>query len=326
MHQTMKQSLIEGVTSLWKSPAKTRQPWWKSLVSSPAQRIADSQSKLDSSSSALFTLPDPVQNDQHGSVAKKRKTKKMGGDKVRPDLPVRRSCANIPKASLKRVITLAKSKQALHKAVKDIEEDYFPNSSKASKQAKRNAIEAILRSAFTKALPLDVNKLKALSGALREAGHKSSHLYLAEAKIAHIEAGWQWTHLLDRHFKLCTKAVNRGKGPAKKAIEVPEADWPAHSLLPGPQGPETTVNLAPHLFACGVHWMMREIEIAGLRTKDAIFDRLNSRLVTLTWNKSKMDQEGATIKRTLQCTCGGACDLKCPCYAMLETLMLYKHV
>lgn len=47
------------------------------------------------------------------------------------------------------------------------------------------------------------------AGTLRDAGYKSANMYLVEAKIAHIEQGWPWSHLLDRHFKLCIKAPNK---------------------------------------------------------------------------------------------------------------------
>lgn len=64
--------------------------------------------------------------------------------------------------------------------------------------------------------------------------------------------------------------------------------------------------------------MMRGIELANLCTNDVKFDHKN-RLVTLTWTESKMDQQGASISRTLQCLCGGACHSRCP-YAVLEAL------
>lgn len=159
-----------------------------------------------------------------------------------------------------------------------------------------------------------------MAGTLRDAGYKSASMYMVEAKIIHIERGWEWTRLLDRQFKFCVKAANRGKGPPKKAPEVPEGQWASHSLLPSPFRAETSVKMAEHLFACGVHWMMREIEIANLRANDAKFDHTN-RLVTLSWNESNMDQERLSVSRTLQCPCNGACNIKCP-YAELEALTL----
>ena len=49
----------------------------------------------------------------------------------------------------------------------------------------------------------------------------------------------------------------RGTGPRKKAVEVAEADWADHRLLQTSPREGYKVLLPAHLFACGVHWMMR---------------------------------------------------------------------
>eukprot|EP00435_Cladocopium_sp_Y103_P051234 s2172_g15.t2 len=319
-------SFLMGMAKIWKSPRPTRSsnnqtPWWQSLLASPARRMIDApdsstQPRVLLPSLALPTKPAKRKTEPE-PTNKATKTPSscgtFGKKKVRADLPRRISMNNIPKPTLKRAVALAKSKNNVTKAMQGIELDYFANSSKLAKSAKRNAIEKILSAAYKSAFPLSVDKLKVLAGTLRDTGYKSTHTYLAEAKMAHIEGGWEWSHLLDRHFKLCG-----GQGPAKKAPEVPESEWTRFPLLLGHDYPDTKVRLAPHLFACGVHWMMREIEPANLRAGDVRFDQSN-RLVTLTWNESKTDQEGTSISRTLQCLCAGSCDLKCP-YAVLEVL------
>ena len=114
-------------------------------------------------------------------------------------------------------------------------------------------------------------------------------------------------------------AAKRGVGPRKKAAEVPEGTWSNHSLLEDPWQDNNKVGHASHLFACGVHWMMREIEISGLSTEDVRFDPVN-RMVTLMWRESKKDTDGLSLSRTLQCLCTEGCDLKCP-YAVMESLV-----
>ena len=136
-----------------------------------------------------------------------------------------------------------------------------------------------------------------------------------------MERGHGWSSLLDRHFKLCMTAAKRGMGPRRKAAEVDESSWASHSLLEDAFPLGMKVGLASHLFACGVHWMMREIELASLTTEDVKFDSSN-RLVTLFWRESKKDSEGFGLARTLQCVCSSGCDLRCP-YAVLETLVNY---
>ena len=138
-------------------------------------------------------------------------------------------------------MNIMKSKKALKAAMTAVEQDYFANSSRVARSAKWRAVKTILEAAFTAAMPLTPEKLQALAGALRASGYKSAHTYIAEAKIYHIERGWEWSSLLDRHFKLCTKAVKRGMGPAKNAPEVPVA----HPLLPDANSKTARVKLAP---------------------------------------------------------------------------------
>ena len=113
-------------------------------------------------------------------------------------------------------------------------------------------------------------------------------------------------------------AAKRNVGPKKKAREVPEERWTNSQLLADPEGKCMKVNLASHLFACGVHWMMREIELANISAKDVKFDSV-SRLVSVYFVNSKMDQRSNGVTRTLQCICKEGCDLRCP-YAVLEVL------
>eukprot|EP00435_Cladocopium_sp_Y103_P025735 s1995_g6.t1 len=307
-----------GVSKLWRQSDDTGKPWWQSLLSSPARRMADSQNMGGKPQTpAVFRLPPaPLKKPAH--AIKSKRASHQDGALKRHDLPKRATVNNVSKPTLKRAVALARSKVAVTKAMKDIELDYFANSSKAAKTAKRNAVEKILAAAFKTPMPLTVDKIRVLAGTLRDCGYKSAQTYIAEAKMTHIEGGWDWPPLLDRHFRLCIKAVNRGQGPAKKAPEVVEDAWGGFPLLQGEGYPSTTVRLAPHLFACGVQWMMREIEIANLHSKDIKFDH-NNRMVTLTWNESKTDQEGATIARTLKCMCPAHCDMRCP-FAVLEVL------
>ena len=321
-----KRAIFAGVSSFL-NPSNSHL-WWKSLLSSPARRLAEEQhlgEPLREGNMVALKLPKAVApgtaestEEPHTAGGVKRKTKKTPGR--RKDLPKTRATANnMTKPSLRKAISVMKSKKAMQSAMKGVENDYFANSSKVARGAKRHAVKTILETAFPAAMPLTPGKLQALAGALRTSGYKSAHTYLVEAKIFHVEKGWDWTNLLDRHFKLCVKAVRRGLGPAKKAPEVPAEQWKAQPLLPDASKGKSKVKLAAHLFACGVHWMMREIEIAALTSKNVIFEDKN-RLVTLVWYESKGDQEGATISRTLQCLCQEACDMSCP-YSVLEVLV-----
>ena len=124
----------------------------------------------------VLPKPPAVQDQSGGKSATPRRRRGRPKFSFRKDLPKRASVQNAPKPTLKRAVDLAKSKTAMERAVKGIEDDYFSNSSKASKAAKRHAIEAILKSAFPNPFSLSVKKLKALAGTLRDAGYKSANI------------------------------------------------------------------------------------------------------------------------------------------------------
>ena len=290
-------------------------PWWKELLASPVKRLRLGDIGKNIRALAMPSLELPPQAFQPQLLQADQTPESKGR---RKDLPKRRVGLNIQKPTIKAAVKLAKAKNALAGIVARVEEDFCANSSRAAKNSKRNTVNQVLR-AGGEGFPLTPFALKLLAGTLREAGYKSTSSYLVEAKLAHVETGHPWTSSLDRHFKMCMAAAKRGQGPRKKAAEVAEADWTAHSLLDDPFTKGTKVNLPAHLFACGVHWMMREIEIASLTAEDIKFEE-STRMVTINWKESKKDAEGHGISRTLQCVCETGCDLRCP-FAVLESLV-----
>eukprot|EP00435_Cladocopium_sp_Y103_P032949 s576_g8.t1 len=212
--------------------------------------------------------------------------------KARKDLPKGKILwAKGAKPNLARAISIAEQASSAKGVIQRIEGDFYANSSRNAKEAKRRAVKNVLEAAFESAYPLSPDKLKLLAGAFREAGYKSADTYLA---------------------------VKRGQGPRRKAPEVPREVWTSFDLL-STDSAGTKVRLAPQLFAFGVLFMMREIEIANLSIADITLAQ-DERLVKVTWNESKTDQEGLSISRTLQCICQGGCDISCP-YAVSEVLV-----
>ena len=81
--------------------------------------------------------------------------------------------------------------------------------------------------------------MKAIAGSVKEAGYKPAYSYLIEMKTMHVELNYEWTSLLDRHFKLCMAASRRNVGPRKKAPEVPVDVWTRRPLLPDAPNEDT---------------------------------------------------------------------------------------
>eukprot|EP00435_Cladocopium_sp_Y103_P022845 s3165_g5.t1 len=293
-------------------------PWWSQLLSSPVKKLKLKDWSMNFYSKVVPKLELPPVREVHHGEGKDNRSKRDPKRNRRRDLPKRRSANNMPKPTLQWAVKLAKSKSAIRDVVKRVEDDFYANSSRASKNSKRNTVAELLK-AGGEGFPLTPYALKLIVGTLREAGYKSTSAYLVEAKLEHVENGHPWSNNLERHFKLCMTAAKRGTGPRKKAVEVPEDTWSSHSLLEDPVQKGMKVCFSALLFACGTHWMVREIELANLVSKDVCFEP-KGRLVSITWNESKTDKEGRGIRRTLQCLCEDNCDLKCP-YAVLEVLV-----
>ena len=236
----------------------------------------------------------------------------------RKTLPVRVKLKNRP--NINKVLWKINKKQQTFKAgaARDaLVRDFSANSSRASVASRRSTIARLMNSVTGRSnwLPLQGEDLQSLAAILKEEGYKSAEIYLSDIKLMHIEQGFQWTAQLDRILRQCKLSVNRGKGPRKKAKEVAEDDWAQKEDedpdLGGLEKKER-VRYARRLFALGVQWMMREIEIAALKRDNFEFNTA-LKTVALTWFESKTDQEGATITRVLQCQCvDGACGLRCP--------------
>ena len=299
-------------------------PWWKSLLHN------NLGSKIYSILGPNNILP-PLQLDkrnlqshdgelqeEEGSI---KKGKRIRGA-LRKELPGICKAPNVKdkKPSLKKAVNLLRNKLSRNRAAQKLEEDFFANSSRASKASKRNTVETILKAvAKGDIYPVSVHTLRMLASTLKETGYKSANAYVTEAKIAHIEKGHEWSQLLERNYRLCLTAVNRGKGPRKKAPEVQEDAWAIHDLHPNPNSPTTRVRWATHLFAVAVQWMMRELEIAALHT-GLVHLNPEDRTVMVSWESSKNDTSAAGTRRVLKCICDGDCDMRCP-YEVLAFLV-----
>ena len=196
-----------------------------------------------------------------------------------------------------------------------IEKDFYSDTSRAPKDSRRHTVQKLMA---CKEVKLNVEKIKWIASAFKEAGYKSGSSYLAEAKLMHVEGGGDWTPQLDRIFKMSKRALDRGRGPKKKAPEVPmerrkEANYQNKVI-------NTKVLFPRELFQFGMAWMLREVEIAAFLASDVEVDLVRRRL-TLCWRSSKCDQEGGEVRRTLQCLCSDtSCAWECPFFSTMDLL------
>ena len=316
-HTPQKPGAIRDAEKVQKIPDSPG-PWWKTMLAKNnwSSRITSNMWLPNARPNLFFKLPNATLGESKVGVSRNRASPTSLG---RKELPKKQSAKDkrAKRPSLRGAVALMRNKLTAKRALKNLEEDFFANSSRASKKSKRHTVETLLK-AVTKVrpYPLTPKSIRTLASVPKEAGYKSASAYLAEAKIAHIEAGHDWTPLLERNFKLCKTAVDRGVGPRKKAPEVQEDAWALHDLNPDERSPVTKVLWATHLFAMAVHWMMRELEVAALTTDLIQFSKAD-RSVMVTWEVSKTDPSAAGIKRVLKCVCDGDCDLRCPYEVLL---------
>ena len=232
------------------------------------------------------------------------------GSRQRKDLPfVKKFHFKNKKASWRKAVEAA-SKSA-GKEQYSIEDKFFANSTLAPKASKRATVHKVLEAAnkFNRGL-INEDSMKALSSSLQEGGYKSGKAYLVEAKVWRVERGGSWSPAMDRTFKLCKKALDRGQGPANKAPEVPADKRVADRGLMF-RTTRCKVKYPFELFLFCMVWMLREIEAAIFQVTDLVFDEVK-KMVCLSWPVSKTDPSAVGVKRTLQCLCGEECAAECP--------------
>ena len=193
-----------------------------------------------------------------------------------------------------------------------IEDDFDASSAKQAKSARRETLEKLLISVKGKdeAYPLSAQAVKALASVLKMAGYKAGPNYLTEAKLVHVEMGYPWNSMLDRALFQCKRALDRDRGPRKKAPEVPEENW-TRSRLASATAANKLVKFAKETFVFAMIWLLREIEMSRMTTSEVEFDFMGKK-VTLHWRSSKTDQRALGTSRALQCLCRGGCEQNCP--------------
>lgn len=185
------------------------------------------------------TLPSPVLEDGVRALPTLGTTRRHKKFRVEPtshrrDLPFLKMWQKSSlKASRKKAVELASGAggQGRH----SIEKKFFANSTIAPRASKRETIRRVLGAAdkFNHGL-IDEDALKTLASLLQESNYKSGKAYVIEAKVWHVESGGSWSPAMDRTFKLCKKALDRGQGPPNKAPRSrPSRGSPAQASASG---------------------------------------------------------------------------------------------
>ena len=228
------------------------------------------------------------------------------------------------RTGFKAALVVAQEVKKSSNALREFDDQFSSSSSRAPKESRRKLVKEILETFSGKgqALPLTSKTFKYLGAVLWKANYKSAELYLVEAKLMHVEMGYDWTSQLDLMMKRCKRGAARDRGPRNKAPEVDKARRLKMKKTTLPRG--VKVLYPKELFTFAMVWMLREAELSKFSRED-ITIKEDKKYVQLRWRKSKMDQKGFGVTRVLACLCDGAvCESECPFRVSKDLLQKVK--
>ena len=213
----------------------------------------------------------------------------------------------------------AKSGSWRKKAIANLREKMFAKSTNATKEVKRRKILKILQEVAPEKdiFPLSCQTLTELGAVLGECRLKAGDQYIGEVKLLQLELGHSWSDVLERQLQVIKRALRRDSEKRAKEVKIEDAQnlWDAETggRKEGPEFPGLS-----YLFAC--IWMLRSGEVTEVKVNNLKFDQ-DRRSVTLALDKSKTDQAGLGVRRTLKCCGKTPCEAICPwniCHSLVK--------
>ena len=293
----------------------TRKPFWRRAAADAAKKkkhkSANEDGKEDGTAATALAL---LRSEGGMSDSATDAEEEAGQHPLRKTAPVRRAYTKGCKDGLD--VTGADGP-----ARKELRARMFAKTSNKSRRSLRSWWPARARPRGLQPYPLTPAKLELASALLLKGGYRSSANYLRVMRREHIARHYRWTALLAQMSKDCHRALNRGKGPDRRADPLPlellaEVDTMAVEAARTTRWP--AAGLMGAVIQCG--WLTREIESSSA-TVDAvtITEGAAGDCGLATWDLpvSKADPEAKGKLRSLPCYCP---DRLCPVAAMRHVL------
>ena len=222
---------------------------------------------------------------------------------------VKRACAPtvapVRKASLADAQAALATEDATRAALRALDADVYARSAVRPREARLRVLQVIGATAFAPFVvtPLTRRTIRLLGAALKAGQYSSAEAYLSVAKKAHLDAGYEWSTVLEAILKDTARSTSRGVGAPKQAPSFSVSDLAGRPRAREPvaaRGPRCPVETA----LCMAFWMLRGLEAASILGEQAEIspDRGFARL---DLGPTKQDPKGRGCGRTLACTCGG---------------------
>eukprot|EP00435_Cladocopium_sp_Y103_P010334 s4293_g2.t1 len=261
-------------------------------------------------------------NDTRDSQTKKRRPSSRNGGNDGSGKPEEIKLTEI-KTPAKDLMKQVKDRAWVAKVRKSFARKFYAPSTLATKNTKRKKVMEILNELEVEAFPLSVEGLTSLAAVLDSTGMKAGDQYLAEAKLLHVEAGYDWPLQLEKQLSMCKRAMQRDKGPEVRAKEVKLEDIGGDKWIEVNSNPKEPRRVA-WSYAWALLWMLRAVEAAQLQASDVVV-KVEERIVRLHVRRSKTDQKGLGTWRTLKCCGKPACTRDCPFSIAIESLKDLKR-
>ena len=179
-----------------------------------------------------------------------------------------------------------------------------------SRNSKRRQMVTVLKQIKSEpVLPVNQEELTVAASVLDEARLVSADQYLHEIKLMQVETGGPWDMSMERQLVLCKKALNRHKGPEKRAIEVKVENF-SRAVWEIRSSKQKEVKSPALAYAWATVWMLRAAEVVVVKIGHVSISH-SPRTVSLFIPRSKTDQRERGVSRTLRCSCTADCEAFC---------------
>eukprot|EP00971_Amphidinium_carterae_P340361 6478664-Amphidinium_carterae.3 len=238
-------------------------------------------------------------------------------DRGRHDVPQVKPCARTSQTEALRVYS---DVHALDRAVQNYRDDVNANSSRMSQQSLLRTWSKFAEKAVGRNIwPLTPSLIELVAAGFKAGHYRSYANYAAQAKLRHIEFGYEWTQALDLALKRSVRSCKRGMGPGKQSrpIDITHVIGQADAQPLVQDGPIGFANL----LIVAVFHMLREIEVSALKVMDVKL-RHDTQVESLYLSVSKTDPCALGCWRSWGCICEGKRDWHCPYHAIVHQLEL----
>ena len=227
------------------------------------------------------------------------------------------------RGSLDVALRISASGRELEAAIAKFEGDFFADGTLATQKARRSTLEQIARTVGVSLIPVTIESLTPVLAVLKAAGYRSAEQYISVALSLHVDNGGRVDERLACFLSRARDSLVRGLGPPQRAGEfsLTELIEKFNDIRPVPGGPQD----AARAIAVAVWWLLREIEMASLKVKQARVT--TERIAQLSLGVTKSDIQGMGAVRGHNCICsieGGRYSSVCP-VKLIETQLKLRE-